>query len=40
VAVYPDSDKLAVYTHDGVDEVLVRRGEPSSHLDYYDGERP
>jgi uncharacterized cupin superfamily protein len=40
VCVYPDSDKLAVYTHDGVDEVLVRRAEPSSHLDYYDGERP
>lgn len=40
VAVYPDSDKLAVYTHSGEDEVMVRRAEPSSHLGYYDGETP
>jgi uncharacterized cupin superfamily protein len=40
VTVYPDSDKLAVYTRSGEDEVFVRRSEPSSHLDYYDGETP
>jgi uncharacterized cupin superfamily protein len=38
VTVYPDSDKLAVYTRSGEDEVFVRRSEASSHLDYYDGE--
>ncbi|HET9075270.1 MAG TPA: hypothetical protein VFN48_11890 [Solirubrobacteraceae bacterium] len=40
VCVYPDSDKLAVFTHSGHDEVFVRRGEPTSHLEYYDGELP
>lgn len=40
ITVYPDSDKLAVHTHSGVDEVFVRRGEASSHLDYFDGEVP
>jgi uncharacterized cupin superfamily protein len=40
VCVYPDSDKLAVYTTSGEDEVFVRRSEPSSHLDYFDGETP
>ena len=40
VCVYPDSDKLAVYSANTADEVIVRRGEPSSHLDYFDGETP
>ncbi len=40
VTVYPDSDKLAVYTRSGEDEVFVRRAAASSHLDYYDGETP
>jgi uncharacterized cupin superfamily protein len=40
VCVYPDSDKLGVFTHSGEDEVFVRRGEASSHLDYFDGELP
>jgi len=35
VAVYPDSDKIGVWTGDEDDYVLVRRG---SRLDYYDGE--
>jgi uncharacterized cupin superfamily protein len=35
VAVYPDSDKLGVWTGDPDLHVLVRRG---SRLDYYDGE--
>jgi uncharacterized cupin superfamily protein len=34
--VYPDSDKLAVWTPDGADNVIVRR---SSGVGYYDGER-
>ena len=40
VTVYPDSDKLAVYTASGEDEVFVRRSASSSHLDYFDGETP
>ncbi len=40
VCVYPDSDKLAVFTKSGEDEVFVRRSAPSSHLDYFDGETP
>jgi uncharacterized cupin superfamily protein len=40
VCVYPDGDKLAVYTKSGEDEVFVRRSAPSSHLDYFDGETP
>jgi uncharacterized cupin superfamily protein len=40
VCVYPDSDKLAVFTHSGEDEVFVRRADASSHLDYFDGELP
>jgi hypothetical protein len=35
VAVYPDSDKIGVFTADGRDDVIVRR---ASHVDYYDGE--
>jgi hypothetical protein len=35
VAVYPDSDKIGVWTGDDADHVIVRR---SSHVDYYDGE--
>ena len=35
VTVYPDSDKVGVYTRDGADDVVVRRG---SGVDYYDGE--
>jgi uncharacterized cupin superfamily protein len=38
VTVYPDSDKLAVYSAREEDEVMVRRADPSSHLRYYDGE--
>jgi hypothetical protein len=38
VTVYPDSDKIGVYTGgDRSDDVIVRR---SAGLDYYDGERP
>jgi uncharacterized cupin superfamily protein len=35
IAIYPDSDKLAAWTGDEDDYVLVRRG---SRLAYYDGE--
>ena len=36
VTVYPDSDKLGVWTSkDKIDNVIVRR---SSNVDYYDGE--
>jgi uncharacterized cupin superfamily protein len=37
VAVYPDSDKIGVFTEDGRDDVMVRREQS---VDYYDGERP
>ena len=36
VSVYPDSDKIGVYTEGSVDDVIVRR---SSTVEYYDGER-
>jgi uncharacterized cupin superfamily protein len=36
VTVYPDSDKIGVYTRDRQDNVMVKR---SSGVDYYDGER-
>ena len=36
VTVYPDSDKIGVYTLGRRDNVIVRR---SSSVDYYDGER-
>ncbi len=36
VTVYPDSDKIGVYTPGRRDNVIVRR---SSSVDYYDGER-
>jgi uncharacterized cupin superfamily protein len=35
VAVYPDSEKIGVWTGDPETHVLVRKG---SRLDYYDGE--
>jgi uncharacterized cupin superfamily protein len=35
VAVYPDSDKIGVWTGDPDTHVMVRRG---SRLDYFDGE--
>lgn len=35
VTVYPDSDKVGVYTRDGTDDVVVRR---ASGVGYYDGE--
>ncbi len=35
VAVYPDSDKIGVWTGNKDDHVLVRR---SSNVEYYDGE--
>jgi uncharacterized cupin superfamily protein len=36
VAAYPDSDKIGVFTADGSDDVMVRRGQS---VDYWDGER-
>jgi uncharacterized cupin superfamily protein len=36
VAVYPDSDKIGVWTPGGVDKIMARRAE--AHLDYWDGE--
>jgi uncharacterized cupin superfamily protein len=36
VTVYPDSDKIGVFTRDKRDNVVVKR---SSGVDYYDGER-
>jgi uncharacterized cupin superfamily protein len=36
VAVYPDSDKIGVFTRGGADDVIVRR---ASGVDYWDGER-
>jgi uncharacterized cupin superfamily protein len=35
VTVYPDSDKIGVWTKDKADDVIVRRGDG---VDYYDGE--
>lgn len=35
VTVYPDSDKVGVYTRDGSDDVIVER---ASAVDYYAGE--
>ena len=35
VAVYPDSDKIGIFTGNSDDNVMVRR---SSGVDYYDGE--
>jgi uncharacterized cupin superfamily protein len=35
VTVYPDSDKIAVWTKDRVDNLIVRR---ASNVDYYEGE--
>src|SRR5581483_11453749 len=37
VAVYPDSDKIGVWTPAGRDNVMLRRADGS--VDYYDGER-
>ena len=36
VAIYPDSDKIGVFTPNEDDKVMARRAD--SHLDYYDGE--
>jgi uncharacterized cupin superfamily protein len=36
VAVYPDSDKIGVFTEERRDDLLVRR---ESGVDYWDGER-
>ena len=36
VAVYPDSDKIGVFTEKRRDDLMVRR---SSDVDYWDGER-
>jgi hypothetical protein len=33
--VYPDSDKIAIWTADKADNVIVRR---ASGVDYWDGE--
>jgi hypothetical protein len=35
VAVYPDSDKVGIFTPDRTDDVMVRR---ESNVDYWDGE--
>ena len=35
VAVYPDSDKVGIFTEDEADDVMVRR---ESDVDYWDGE--
>ena len=35
--VYPDSDKIAVWTGNSADDVIVRR---TSGVDYWDGETP
>jgi uncharacterized cupin superfamily protein len=35
VSIYPDSDKIGIYTSDKEDDLIVRR---SSAVDYYDGE--
>jgi hypothetical protein len=35
VAVYPDSDKIGIWTADGRDDIIVRR---DSGVRYYDGE--
>jgi uncharacterized cupin superfamily protein len=35
VAVYPDSDKIGVFTRDGADDVMMRR---ESGVDYWDRE--
>jgi hypothetical protein len=37
VSVYPDSDKIGVWTRGKTDDVIVRR---SSGVEYFDGERP
>jgi uncharacterized cupin superfamily protein len=37
VAVYPDSDKIGVWTGNDQDRVMLRRGD--GHVDYWDGER-
>jgi len=37
VAVYPDSDKIGIYTADRKDDLIVRR---SSAVGYWDGELP
>jgi uncharacterized cupin superfamily protein len=36
VAVYPDSDKVGIFTEDGQEDAIFRRGE---RVDYWDGER-
>jgi len=37
VAVYPDSDKIGVWTGEDADELMLRRADGS--VDYWDGER-
>jgi uncharacterized cupin superfamily protein len=37
VAVYPDSDKMGVWTPDNENHIMVRRAD--AHLDYWEGER-
>jgi uncharacterized cupin superfamily protein len=37
VTVYPDSDKIGVWTQGKVDDLLVKR---SSGVEYFDGEAP
>jgi uncharacterized cupin superfamily protein len=36
VAVYPDSDKIGVWTGNDRDNVMLRRAD--GNIDYYDGE--
>ena len=38
VSVYPDSDKIGVWTGDSIDKFMFRRIDGS--VSYYDGERP
>lgn len=35
--IYPDSDKISIWTTDGSDDIVLRR---SSAVDYWDGELP
>jgi hypothetical protein len=35
--IYPDSDKIAIWTGNSADDVIVRR---ASGVDYWDGETP
>jgi hypothetical protein len=38
VAVYPDSDKVGVWSGNPDDQLILRRAD--GNVDYYDGEAP